>query len=93
MANEMSVGMVAPMVVCLALVRLGIAPLVPFLSWLTAANRTHPAGTRTGSRRLGHPAPGESYRNTVKLPDVVMVLSPRRSATLRSLQTTAMDCA
>ena len=34
--NEMCLGMVAPMVVCLAVVRLGIAPLVPFLSWLTA---------------------------------------------------------
>jgi hypothetical protein len=38
MANEMSVGMVAPVVACFALVRLGICPLVPFLSWLTEAN-------------------------------------------------------
>lgn len=35
MANEMSLGMVAPIVVCFALVRLGICPLVPFLGWLT----------------------------------------------------------
>jgi hypothetical protein len=35
MANEMSVGMVAPIVVCFGLVRLGICPLVPFLAWLT----------------------------------------------------------
>lgn len=35
MANEMSLGMVAPIVFCFALVRLGICPLVPFLNWLT----------------------------------------------------------
>ena len=35
MANEMSLGMVAPIVVCFALVRLGIPALVPFLNWLT----------------------------------------------------------
>ena len=38
MATEMSVGMAAPMVVCLALVRLGICPLIPLLTWLSAAN-------------------------------------------------------
>ena len=36
--NEMAVGMTAPVVVCVALVRLGLCPLVPFLTWLTAAN-------------------------------------------------------
>lgn len=35
MADEMTVGMVAPVVVCFGLVRLGICPLVPFLAWLT----------------------------------------------------------
>ena len=35
MANEMSLGMVAPIVVCFVLVRLGISSLVPFLGWLT----------------------------------------------------------
>jgi hypothetical protein len=35
MANEMSLGMVGPIVVCFALVRLGICSLVPFLDWLT----------------------------------------------------------
>ena len=35
MASEMSLGMVAPIVVCFALVRLGICSLVPFLGWLT----------------------------------------------------------
>jgi hypothetical protein len=38
MANEMSLGMVAPIVACFALVRLGICPLVPFLGWLTPAS-------------------------------------------------------
>ena len=38
MANEMAIGMAAPMVMCVALVRLGLCPLVPFLTWLTAAN-------------------------------------------------------
>ncbi len=38
MVNEMSIGMTAPMVLCLALVRLGICPLIPFLTWLSAAN-------------------------------------------------------
>jgi hypothetical protein len=36
MAEEMSLGMVGPIVVCFALVRLGICPIVPFLGWLTA---------------------------------------------------------
>lgn len=36
--NEMAAGMAAPIVVCVALVRLGVCPLVPFLTWLTAAN-------------------------------------------------------
>ena len=35
MANEMSLGMVAPIVGCFGLVRLGICSLVPFLDWLT----------------------------------------------------------
>lgn len=35
MANEMTLGMVAPVAVCFALVGLGICPLVPFLAWLT----------------------------------------------------------
>ena len=35
MANEMSLGMVAPIVTCFALVRLGICSTVPFLGWLT----------------------------------------------------------
>ncbi len=35
MANEMSLGMVAPIVVSFALVRSGICSLVPFLGWLT----------------------------------------------------------
>jgi hypothetical protein len=38
MASEMATGMAAPMVMCVALVRLGLCPLVPFLTWLTAAN-------------------------------------------------------
>ena len=38
MANEMAVGMTAPIVVCVALVRPGLCPLVPFLTWLSAAN-------------------------------------------------------
>ena len=38
MTNEMATGMAAPMVMCVALVRLGLCPLVPFLTWLTAAN-------------------------------------------------------
>jgi hypothetical protein len=36
MATEMAVGMSAPIVVCFALVRLGICPLIPFLNWLSA---------------------------------------------------------
>jgi hypothetical protein len=35
MTDEMAVGMVAPVIVCFGLVRLGICPLVPFLTWLT----------------------------------------------------------
>jgi hypothetical protein len=35
MTNEMAMGMVAPVIVCFGLVRLGICPLVPFLHWLT----------------------------------------------------------
>jgi hypothetical protein len=35
MADEMAGGMVVPVIVCFALVRLGICPLVPFLGWLT----------------------------------------------------------
>ena len=38
MTSEMAVGMTAPVVVCLALVRAGICPLIPFLAWLSAAN-------------------------------------------------------
>jgi hypothetical protein len=38
MTNEMAVGMTAPIIMCIALVRLGLCPLVPFLAWLTAAN-------------------------------------------------------
>jgi hypothetical protein len=38
MATEMAAGMTAPIVTCIALVRLGLCPLVPFLTWLTAAN-------------------------------------------------------
>ena len=38
MTTEMAAGMTAPVVMCLALVRLGLCPLVPFLTWLTAAN-------------------------------------------------------
>jgi hypothetical protein len=38
MSNEMAAGMVAPIVACFALVRLGICPLVPFLSWLSATS-------------------------------------------------------
>jgi hypothetical protein len=35
MSNEMLVGMVAPVLVCFGLVRGGICPLTPLLSWLT----------------------------------------------------------
>jgi hypothetical protein len=35
MTDEMAAGMVAPVLVCFGLVRLGICPLLPFLSWLT----------------------------------------------------------
>jgi hypothetical protein len=38
MANEMSLAMITPIVVCFALVRLGICPLVPFLDWLTPSS-------------------------------------------------------
>jgi hypothetical protein len=38
MTNEMAISMAAPMVICVALVRLGLCPLIPFLTWLTAAN-------------------------------------------------------
>lgn len=38
MTIEMATGMAAPIVVCLAFVRLGVCRLVPFLTWLTAAN-------------------------------------------------------
>jgi len=38
MANEMAIGMAAPMIMCVALVRLGLCPLFPVLTWLTAAN-------------------------------------------------------
>ena len=38
MANEMSLGMVSPIVVCFALVRSGICSLVPFLGWLTPSS-------------------------------------------------------
>ena len=38
MIDEMVVGMVAPVVVCFGLVRLGICPLTPLLSWLTPQN-------------------------------------------------------
>jgi hypothetical protein len=38
MTTEMAAGMTAPIVLCVALVRLGLCPLVPFLTWLTAAN-------------------------------------------------------
>lgn len=36
MSGEMAVGMIAPIIVCFGLVRLGICPLVPFLTWLSA---------------------------------------------------------
>jgi hypothetical protein len=35
MAEEMTLAMVLPMVVCFGLLGLGICPLVPFLAWLT----------------------------------------------------------
>jgi hypothetical protein len=35
MSGEMVVGMVAPVIVCFGLVRWGICPLTPLLSWLT----------------------------------------------------------
>ena len=38
MTKEMAIGMAAPMVMCVALVRLGLCPLFPVLTWLTAAN-------------------------------------------------------
>ncbi|MGB8383276.1 MAG: hypothetical protein WCG47_18850 [Dermatophilaceae bacterium] len=38
MANEMSLGMVSPIVVCFALVRSGICSLVPLLGWLTPSS-------------------------------------------------------
>jgi hypothetical protein len=36
MSGEMAVGMIAPIIVCFGLVRSGICPLVPFLTWLSA---------------------------------------------------------
>ena len=38
MIDEMVGGMVAPVIVCFGLVRLGICPLTPLLSWLTPQN-------------------------------------------------------
>jgi hypothetical protein len=38
MIHEMVGGMVAPVVLCFGLVRLGICPLTPLLSWLTPQN-------------------------------------------------------
>ena len=38
MATEMSLSMAVPMLLCLALVRMGICAAIPFLRWLTAAN-------------------------------------------------------
>jgi hypothetical protein len=38
MANEMSFGMVSPIVFCFALVRLGICSQLPLLGWLTVAS-------------------------------------------------------
>jgi hypothetical protein len=38
MAQEMTLAMVAPIVLCFGLLGLGVCPLVPFLAWLTPAS-------------------------------------------------------